>query len=174
MSEIAEEAGISKSLLFHYFHNKREFYFYLWENCAQLTMRYLTGFQCYDQEDFFDILCRGMQAKMYVIRKYPAMGAFALKAFYEKDPEICLGIQESYRKYLDFKANAVLMRMEPEQFRPGIDLEMMYREMYLVSEGYLWEMVQRGDMDMEKMGAEFIKMIEFWRQIYGRKKDESD
>lgn len=26
MSEIAAEAGISKSLLFHYFHNKQEFF----------------------------------------------------------------------------------------------------------------------------------------------------
>ena len=29
MSEIATEAGISKSLLFHYFKNKKEFYLYL-------------------------------------------------------------------------------------------------------------------------------------------------
>mgnify|MGYP002280153239 FL=1 len=29
MSEIAAEAGISKALLFHYFHNKRELYLFL-------------------------------------------------------------------------------------------------------------------------------------------------
>ena len=29
MSQIAEAAGISKSLLFHYFHNKKELYLYL-------------------------------------------------------------------------------------------------------------------------------------------------
>lgn len=31
MSEIADAAGISKSLLFHYFHNKKELYLFLWE-----------------------------------------------------------------------------------------------------------------------------------------------
>lgn len=31
MSEIAQAAGISKSLLFHYFHNKKELYLFLWE-----------------------------------------------------------------------------------------------------------------------------------------------
>ena len=31
MSEIADAAGISKSLLFHYFHNKKELYMFLWE-----------------------------------------------------------------------------------------------------------------------------------------------
>lgn len=43
MSEIAAEAGISKALLFHYFHNKRELYLFLWEACAQTTIEYLTG-----------------------------------------------------------------------------------------------------------------------------------
>ena len=36
--EIAEAAGISKSLLFHYFRNKRELYLFLWETCARITL----------------------------------------------------------------------------------------------------------------------------------------
>ncbi len=75
MSEIAQAAGISKSLLFHYFHNKKELYF----------------------------------------------------------------------------------------------IPMMYRDMYWASEGYLWEMVQRGDVDMAQMEEDFTKLIEFWKSIYLRK-----
>ena len=41
MSEIADEAGISKSLLFHYFRNKKELYLFLWDTCAEMTIRYL-------------------------------------------------------------------------------------------------------------------------------------
>ena len=33
MNEIAEEAGISKSLLFYYFKNKKELYLYLLKYC---------------------------------------------------------------------------------------------------------------------------------------------
>ena len=47
MSEIADAAGISKSLLFYYFHNKKELYLFLWENCAQLTIEELTKSGCY-------------------------------------------------------------------------------------------------------------------------------
>ena len=43
MSEIAAEAGISKSLLFFYFRNKKELYLFLWERGAELTMEYLTA-----------------------------------------------------------------------------------------------------------------------------------
>lgn len=41
MSEIAGAAGISKSLLFHYFHNKKELYLFLWEKCARITIEEL-------------------------------------------------------------------------------------------------------------------------------------
>lgn len=38
MSEIADAAGISKSLLFHYFLNKNELYLFLWEEGAKVTI----------------------------------------------------------------------------------------------------------------------------------------
>lgn len=41
MSEIADAAGISKSLLFHYFTNKKELYLFLWETCAEITVKQL-------------------------------------------------------------------------------------------------------------------------------------
>ena len=41
MSEIAGAAGISKSLLFHYFHNKKELYLFLWEKCVRITIEEL-------------------------------------------------------------------------------------------------------------------------------------
>ena len=44
--EIAEAAGISKSLLFHYFHNKKELYLFLWDYSAKMTLEYLEKYQC--------------------------------------------------------------------------------------------------------------------------------
>ena len=46
---------------------------------------------------------------------------------------------------------------------------MMYRDMYWASEGYLWEMVQRGNVDIEQMEGDFIKLLEFWKSIYVRR-----
>ena len=46
MSEIAAEAGISKSLLFYYFRNKKELYLFLWDKCAELTIEVLTRYGC--------------------------------------------------------------------------------------------------------------------------------
>lgn len=130
MSEIADAAGISKSLLFHYFHNKREFYLFLWDKCAETTIEYMTEYGCYGQTELFESMERGMRAKMEIIRKYPDMGTFTIKAFYEKDEAICDAIQESYRKYFGLKADKTRLNLDPAQFLPGLDVAMMYREMY--------------------------------------------
>lgn len=169
MSEIAAEAGISKSLLFHYFHNKRELYLFLWDQCAQITIEYLTKSGCYEQRGLFESMERGMRAKLEIIRLYPDMANFTIKAFYETDADISAAVQESYHRYFNLKADKARVNMSPEQFIPGLDIPMMYREMYLASEGYLWEMVQRGNVDMAQMERDFSELMEFWKSIYLRK-----
>ena len=167
--EIADAAEISKSLLFHYFRNKLELYIFLWDKCAEITLEYLTEFNCYEQKDLFESMYRGMQAKLSLMKEYPDMGSFVLKAFYEKEPEVCSAVQESYKKYFNLKANRTLINLDPEQFIPGLDIKMMYKDMYWACEGYLWETTQRGEFDVEKLEKDFIQIIEFWKSIYLRK-----
>ncbi len=169
MSEIAGAAGISKSLLFHYFRNKKELYLFLWDNCAETTIEFLSRYGCYGQTDLFESMERGMRAKMEIIRLYPDMGSFVIKAFYEKDAEICAAIQESYHKYFNLKADRTRLNLDPAQFLPGLDVAMMYREMYWAAEGYLWEMVQRGDVNIDQMEKDFGKLMAFWKSVYLRK-----
>lgn len=171
MSEIAAEAGISKSLLFHYFRNKKELYLFLWEKCTQVTLEYLEKYDCYEQEDFLKMMYLGIKAKAEIMRRYPDLGAFAIKAFYEKDPEISRTIQESYHRLLSGKADAALKKLNPAQFVEGLDISMMYKEMRLVSEGYLWEKAQQGPVDCEEMERDSLEMLDFWKSIYLRKEE---
>ena len=169
MSEIAQAAGISKSLLFHYFHNKKELYLHLWDNCAKLTIEYLTRYDCYSQKGLFESMERGMEVKLEICRLYQDMANFAIRAFYEKDPEINAAVQESYHRYFNLKADKARINFDSAQFIPGLDIPMMYREMYWASEGYLWEMTQRGDVDIDQMKRDFEKLLEFWKSIYLRR-----
>ncbi|MCI6156077.1 MAG: TetR/AcrR family transcriptional regulator [Erysipelotrichaceae bacterium] len=174
MSEIAASASISKSLLFYYFLNKKELYMYLWDYCSQITMEYLKKYNCSEQKNLFDGMVQGMKAKMEIIKLYPDMARFTIKAFYEKDEEICASIQESYHKHFSLKASNTILNLNPNQFREGIDLNMMYKDMYFASEGYLWEMVQRGNVDYKKMEDGFYHLIEFWKSIYLRKENNNE
>ena len=125
---------------------------------------------CYEQTDLFgfhEIL--GLQAKLEIMRRYPHMGTFVMKAYYEKDPDVRPAIQESIAKYADFKTNTVLFNLNPEHFIEGLDLEMMYLDMLWASEGYIWEKLQHDHINVDEIEADFIKLIDFWKSIYLRK-----
>lgn len=71
--------------------------------------------------------------------------------------------------YLSIHARRKLQEVNPDDFIPGIDLNMMYMEMYWASEGYLWEFLQRGAMDFDEMERGFQKLLAFWKSVYLRK-----
>ena len=50
----------------------------------------------------------------------------------------------------------------------------MYREMYWASEGYLWEMLQRGGIDPAQMVRDFQKMLTFWKSVYLKKEEDHE
>ena len=69
------------------------------------------------------------------------------------------------------------MRVDPEQFRPGLDLQMMYREMYWAAEGYLMELLWKGPLtpqDVDQMEEDFCKILDFWKQIYLREPEKEE
>lgn len=177
MSEIAASAGISKSLLFHYFHNKKELYLFLWEECARIAIETLTEYGCYQQQNFFDMLESGMHAKFQIVKQYPYMGSYVMKAFFETEPDIQETIQSSYRKLKSLKAYVSLESLDDSQFIEGVDTQKVWREIYLASEGYLWEFQKNSslhkDTDIEKLKKNFTEMIAFWKSIYLRKESET-
>lgn len=169
VSEIALEAGISKSLLFHYFKNKRELYLFLLENAAETTYTYLYQYGCQAKDDFFSMMQVGLQAKVALMKKYPDLTVFTLKAYYENDPDIREDIQKIIGRVASFESNQKYLKIDSSQFIEGIDLQMMYQDMYFASEGYLWEKSQQGHLNADEMEQDFMKMFEFWKQIYQRK-----
>lgn len=166
VGEIAAEAGISKSLLFHYFRNKKELYFFLWEEASSFTLRILQEEACYEPDDLFEMMERGIKAKFRIMKTYPDLTAFVMKAFYEKEPEISSYVHESYNHHIKGKAAEAFAKVNTENFREGLDMELMYREMYWTSEGYLWEEMQKGPVDAEKVAKDSREMLNFWKQIY--------
>lgn len=171
-NEIAADAGISKSLLFHYFHNKKEFYFFLWKKVEDISLKYMTESRCYEAEDLFDAMYRGMYAKLEIMKRYPNLGTFVIRSFYEKEPEIAEEVQKLYSSIRRRNGFCRLKNVDTTKFRDGLDLAMMQREMYLASEGYLWEFTQRGDpISPEILEREFTKLLEFWKSVYYKNPD---
>lgn len=172
MREIADAAGISKSLLFHYFHNKKELYLFLWDEAAAITVQRLESFGCYDSLNFFDMIERGLRAKLQIMKQSPDMAAFVIRAYYENEPEVSCEIQQSYQKFLSQHTQDTIHQLNPDDFIPGLNLDMMYRDMLFASEGYIGQLLrQEGPLDVDKFERDFSELLAFWRQIYQKKED---
>lgn len=170
MSEIAAEAGISKSLLFYYFKNKKELYLFLCRYSAELTEQEMIRQKCYEKEDFFDIFLSGLKVKVQLMRQYPDLSLFQLKAYYEKDRSLRPEINQLIGNYSGYENQSEMLKLNKQQFIEGLDLEMMYMDMFLASQGYLWEKLQKETIDPDQMEKDFIRMIGFWRTLYSRRK----
>ena len=166
MNEIAAEAGISKSLLFFYFRNKKELYLFLMKTAEELTRQYVMRAGCYEENDIFEMMYRGLIAKTEMMRKYPDMSAFALKAYYEDDEEVKSELVKIIEPYSKLHTNTTLPKLDPSKFKDGIDLKMMYQDIYLASEGYLYQMQHKGPIDIDKVISDYKDLIGFWKKMY--------
>ena len=168
MNEIALEADISKSLLFFYFKNKKELYIFLMTKAEELTQQYLINSGCYNETDIFEMMYKGLIAKVEMMKKYPDMSTFAVKAYFEDDEEVKAEIQEIIAPYTKLETSKSIPNLNPDDFKEGLDLELMYQDMFLASEGYVYRMQQQGNIDAEKMLADYRKIIDFWKKLYKR------
>ena len=166
MAEIAEESGISKALLFHYFKNKKELYVYLWTYGIELTKKAIEECQTLQTTDFFEMLKRSLFAKCSVMRKYPYVFAFLLNAYYEHQPDIKETIHSHYEDINEKCKVRILELIDKKILRTDIDLKIMYREIMMAVDGYLFQQYHTGMIEPDEIEKDFTIFIEHWRTIY--------
>lgn len=166
MLEIADAAGISKPLLFHYFGNKQALYLYLWEYAMDATLQALARRRVDQASDLFDLLERTLNAKCEVMAKHPHMTAFTLRAYYEQEPSICAPIREDFAKHAREGLRLFRTAAKSTPLREQMDIELFYKEVIWASDGFMRTAVQAGTPDPEIVRRDFGRLIAQWRDAY--------
>ena len=166
MSEIADEGGVSKALLFHYFINKKELYMYLWENAIEITRKEIIEYKTLETSDFFEMLKRSLLSKCSIMRKHPHIYAFSLRAYYETFPEIKEVIQKSYSKASNASEIIVFEKIDTSVLRKDIDLKSMYSEIFYAVDGYMLNKYRSEQIIPDEIENEIEELIELWKKIY--------
>lgn len=86
--EIASRAGISKGLLFYYFHDKKTLYFYLGEYLKRMIENHLKKEVLMGIDDFFDLLDYGIEGKLKLFEKMPWVLEFSVRMYYNTEKDI--------------------------------------------------------------------------------------
>ena len=166
MSEIADEGGVSKALLFHYFINKKELYMYLWENAIEITRKEIIEYKTLETSDFFEMLKRSLLSKCSIMRKHPHIYAFSLRAYYETFPEIKEAIQKSYSKASNASEIIVFEKIDTSVLRKDIDMKSMYSEIFYAVDGYMLNKYRSGQIIPDEIENEIEGLIDLWKKIY--------
>ena len=166
MSGIADDGGISKSLLFHYFQNKKDLYLYLWKNINRISNEIELKYYYKETSDFFEAMTQKVLARCEFMRTAPDEYLFSLRALFAENPEIREATGKSYDKTYEDAADRMLGDLGLSVFRPGVDVRMLLEEINSYLMRCVWQMLSAGKLDPDGLEKDFLKRVGQWRTAY--------
>jgi TetR/AcrR family transcriptional regulator len=148
MSIIAEEANISKSLLFYYFKNKKEYYLFLFETAFDFLKAEKTKVTEDEKIDLFELTDRSVRQRILIMHDYPCLMKFAARAYYESDPNVQQDLQTKKEEMTQLGIREILDSIDYGQLQDTSDAEVLVNIILFIAEGCM-----RGqeDLDSEKV-----------------------
>jgi len=134
-SEIAEEAGISKALVFHYFKCKKTLYLYLIEQAGKIMMCEFQAQNEVKSADFFDRIIEAAKLKLDIMSRYPAMTEFLTSVYYEDDPDVEQEVRALLSKGAGVRSEVVLSGADESKFKDGVDPKLVMNIIVKFTEG---------------------------------------
>ena len=166
MSRIGDAGGISKSLLFHYFQNKKDLYLYLWENINRVSNEIELKYYYKETSDFFEAMTQKVLARCEFMRTAPEEYLFSLRALFAENLEIREATGKSYNKTYEDAADRMLGDLDLSGFRPGVDVRMLLEEIDSYLMRCVWQMLSAGKLDPDGLEKDFLKRVGQWRIAY--------
>lgn len=166
VAEIAAKAGISKALLFYHFKNKKELYLFLWNKSIELISIAMKEQDVLGTNNYFEMLRRSLIGKCNLLREYPYVSEFSLRAYYEENIEVKKEIQDSFQQINLKSEKKAFEVIDIGMLRDDIDIHQMYQEMIWASDGYLHMAFMQSDINVDKLKSDFEKLILMWEKVY--------
>ncbi len=139
---------------------------YLWMNAIEMTRKAVTEYKTLETDDFFEMLKRSLLSKCSLMRDYPHLYAFSLRAYYETAPEIQNSIQENFNDVSKASEMIVFEKIDISKFRKDIDIKVMYAEIFYAVDGYMLKKYRSNCIIPDEIEKEIIILIDFWKKVY--------
>jgi len=163
VKDIADEADISKSMVFHYFGTKKYLYLYLVDYCSKVLTGPLTSIQKDLPRDYFERMKVATEKQMGVLKDEPFFLKFLTSMLSESDPEISEELQ-TYRDYAaTFQSSYALDDMDFSKFKDDVDLKVILRMMVWMAEGFSRNVSLESEEALDKYIDQFNEAVELLR-----------
>lgn len=163
VSDIAKEAGIAKSMVFHYFRTKKDFYFFLIDHCYEMFIEVYADLKVTEISDFFERIETFSRAEMRILRQYPNLFKYIMRFYYERDPEVLDGVLEVISKSLSAGMTMTLDGVDKSKFKLDVDLEQLAKMIRWMGEGISNQFLEFDDQALDAIEMEMKKSADLLR-----------
>lgn len=160
ISDIAEKAGISKALIFHYFGTKKGLYLFLHTFCKEVISKKVSN-SLENETDFFKKILLAQKIKMDITRKYPYIYIFLKSVYFETDP-VAGELEKSKKMQAGF--SSLLKKTDFSKFKERIEPEKVVKLLGWFSDGFANDIAQREDFNIDDICDEFNTYLELLRR----------
>lgn len=144
MQQLADYAGISKSLVFHYFRNKQILYeWLLQEALGDLESKRTIVYE--DNMDFFELLSLEIKQKYTLIQELPLQYLFVIRVYEEQLQKGNKKIQSLMESIVTIRKQKTIDSINMGKFRRQEDVELLYdivfdiaSSFYIKNDRQLW------------------------------------
>ncbi|MDR3262879.1 MAG: TetR/AcrR family transcriptional regulator [Clostridiales bacterium] len=159
VDDIAQSAGVSKALIFHYYGSKDGLYSYLLNYYIDTVTDGLQSFDGLYKTDFFERLEAFSEAKLRILQKNAALFDFSMSLANDKDQKVIDFSQpgSDASKYFD--------GVDMSRFKDGIELDYMIKIIFWCSAGF----IKDADMSKSNVGdvmKEFKKFTDVLKKVF--------
>ena len=163
---IAAKAGISKGLLFYYFHNKKELYMYIYDYLSVVMKEQIIDSRFRNLTDFFEILEYSADRKVAVLRKNPYIMDFAMRAFYSDKEAVSEDVKRMNDHLEDSLYQIYFGNIDLFKFKEGANPFRIYKMMRWMADGYAHDVQISGRaFELDEMEREFKGWIDMMRRL---------
>ncbi|HLG26598.1 MAG TPA: TetR/AcrR family transcriptional regulator [Paenisporosarcina sp.] len=153
---IAEQADVSKALIFHHFKSKKNLYLAIIEHSVELMQSsFEKEWHTDDTEDFFEMMKKLVSIKMTIAIKYPMDNKLLMQAFHSPPKEIVQELQlliiEKSQAMQTLSDETIFSLLTPLSIREGVELEHAKNLIRIVFDSFAKRIVSEYDGRYEEM-----------------------
>ncbi len=174
ISEVAERAGISKSMVFYYFGSKKELYLFLLELVFHEIADPFENGEIFEEKDFFKRIIWSTEIKALPLMKRPSVLKFLTSFYFDTDPEIEEEKAEYMKRSSEMQSRFGLEDIDYSKFKDNVDVGLLMKIILRWTEGYISVLqnleLYKTEEEMQKffdeMLVEFYETFEMMRMNF--------
>lgn len=169
MAVIADEAGISKSLLFYYFKNKKEYYLFLFDTAIEFLNDRKAESIHEKRGDLFKLVSQTVERRLKIMHDYPYLLKFATRAYYESIEDIQFELETKKKGLMQTGKDEVLKLIDYDLLTNPFDAEVLVDIILCIAEGCMRGNEDLNDARIRDILPAFHIMMESLKSHYYKK-----